>query len=180
MVKNGKKTEKNGGKAGALPGMEGAQVTSVEIEDVAATARQVAALYGVSTQSVHKWRERGAPHQRDGKQFVFPLPELVQWRRKRDREEAAGALGDEEKGDTRWDVEGKMWRAKSYKLEYEREVGILVLRETVRKQLIRCVSALRQELEALGKRHGSAVQNDVAEAVDRFLKRGEIDAYVEE
>lgn len=106
---------------------------------------------------------------------MYPLADLVQWRRDKDRSEARGDFEMEDGGGKdEWDIEYRKWKAKTARVEYEREIGKLVLRDRVRQDIVRCVNALRHELDAIGKSHGPDVKNDLADAMERF--RDQLDA----
>lgn len=132
--------------------------------------RFVSRLFGVTPQALEGWREHDdCPAQKDGNEWKYNLADIVQWRRAKDEDQAQNVLmGEPEAGNSPMLENVREERWKKLKIERRKMEGALVERKAVERDIKRCVVALRNELEGIGKEYG--IENLISKAIGRFLE----------
>ena len=138
------------------------------------TAGEVARLYAVTPQAVDKWIAAGCPCARPpAGRRRFDLALVIPWRRERDRAHSPTAPDDPDlvvpAGQSEALERYRLAKAKQAELDLAIALRLHIPRADVCRDHRRIAAALRAALESVGRRHGTAVAAEIADAIDHTI-----------
>jgi len=143
------------------------------------TAREIATLYGVTVQALDGWRRTGCPSGKKNGRLQFNLAAVIQWRRARDRSNAAPDGEDPfmspSAGDSPALEDYRGWKAKLAELDYQRRKGEVLDRADLELQFRLAGSTLARALENLERAHGRAIGDAIRDALSSVMSELGID-----
>lgn len=135
-----------------------------------ATTSDVAALFGFTVEAVGKWRDSIGEdagiwwfESRKGRGKIrWHVPKLIDWRVRKLAETLAARQAPAQAKAMSLIEEEQLRRLKR---ENDQRDGLVVNRAELDRQWSKVGADLRQRLETVGRRHGTAVANDIARAM---------------
>lgn len=130
---------------------------------------------GVVPDTINRWRLRGMPSERGdgaGKPHMYNLHECMEWCQREGVQGRPGGTADpaEPSGLAAAKLEKENALARRYKLQADREEGLLVTVESVRRQMQAVVVQARDELLQLGPTHADQIADfDDPDDVERII-----------
>lgn len=154
---------------------------------------QIAAVFGVTTETIRLWRKKGMPSRRQSGQPVFDLPLCVRWRREQDRAKVPDDGEDSSKEDRRAILRADR---RLREIEVAEREGLLVAREDFVQEVeafvggfVAAVSGRLQQFEremvqcttpAQARTLSQRIQDEVLRAARQYAERLEESADAED
>ena len=144
------------------------------------TSYDVARALGITKQALTKWRERGAPCRKAGREVRHDLGELVKWIREQDEKRLRAELGRQAANEPDPYLEQKhRIQYKREELKLQEDLGELVRKETVWEALDALGAETNDLLQQLTKTvckrckktFTAGVKRGIASIVDRLERR---------